>query len=337
MAVITKKAARFAEVALDQIRTDGGTQQRDVDDDAVADYAERCRGGSRPPPIQLVWDGKHFWLWDGFHRYHAARAAGWAKLRASVTEGTQREAVWLSFGANKDHGVRRPRGAVREIIEKILDDPEWAKMSAAAIAEHVGASDRYVKEVASTGGASCERSQDTATRTVTRGKTTYEMRKPPKPRRKAASNGDGHDAESDAPEPTHDAVGNPLTDPAHRRVFARAAELDEMMRAVSAIKGKVKEAIGEKDPLYAFLIGTAFGLNCDSIRTDLKSTKPYALCPAHPDDATARAGCRWCRDRRTGVGCGWLAKSQYEACLASLEAAASRPAAAAAAANGGAA
>ncbi len=41
---------------------------------------------------------------------------------ASVSVGTQRDAVWLSFAANKDHGVRRAKGVVKEIIEKILKD-----------------------------------------------------------------------------------------------------------------------------------------------------------------------------------------------------------------------
>jgi hypothetical protein len=136
-----------ATVNLDDIRIDGGTQQRPLSQEALDAYEERRRGGEEFPPLQTVFDGMHHWLWDGFHRYHVARKVSDTTVAVEATEGTQRDAVWLSFSANKSHGVPRPRGCATEIIRKILADPEWRKVPQAEIARHVGVSAMLVSKV----------------------------------------------------------------------------------------------------------------------------------------------------------------------------------------------
>jgi hypothetical protein len=134
-------------IPIDKIRIDGGTQQRPLDQDALAEYTHRVVDGSKPPAVEVVFDGKKYWMWDGFHRYHAHVAAGQKCIAVNVRKGTQREAVWLSFSANKSHGVRRQKGVVREIIEAILADPEWQKRKDTEIAAHVGVTRSYVNEI----------------------------------------------------------------------------------------------------------------------------------------------------------------------------------------------
>ena len=65
-----------SELKLTDVRIDGGTQPRaKIDLDVVAEYAERLDAGDVFPPVEVVFDGKDYWLWDGFHRYHGhARA-----------------------------------------------------------------------------------------------------------------------------------------------------------------------------------------------------------------------------------------------------------------------
>ena len=57
------------------IRLDGGTQPRaGIDQAVVEDYAnDMAANGDEFPPVQVVYDGAEYWLWDGFHRLHARK------------------------------------------------------------------------------------------------------------------------------------------------------------------------------------------------------------------------------------------------------------------------
>jgi len=169
----------FAMIELKTIRIDGGTQQRPLSQEALEAYEERHRAGEEFPAVKTVFDGKDHWLWDGFHRYHVARKVGDTVIMAEVTQGTARDAVWISFSANKDHGVQRPRECLSEIIKKILCDPEWSKVSHARIAQHVGVTAALVCKIS----ASINRLIDAqgthkqgATKEVTRSGKTYTMK-----------------------------------------------------------------------------------------------------------------------------------------------------------------
>src|SRR5947209_7338191 len=85
-------------ISLDKICTDGGTQPRSqIDTDLVAEYAEAMQEGDKFPAVFVVSDGKTYWLWDGFHRYHAAGLAGHKTLLAEVTFATLEDARWLAL------------------------------------------------------------------------------------------------------------------------------------------------------------------------------------------------------------------------------------------------
>jgi len=59
-----------------RIRIDGGTQPRAaLLIDVMEDYAEQMRNGVEFPPITVFFDGKEYWLADGFHRLGAALGA----------------------------------------------------------------------------------------------------------------------------------------------------------------------------------------------------------------------------------------------------------------------
>ena len=165
-------------IELNNIRIDGATQQRPLSQEALERYQERHEGGEDFPAVETVFDGKDHWLWDGFHRYHVARKMGDTVIMARVTEGTPRDAVWLSFSANKDHGVQRPRECISDIIKKILADDEWKRVPNTRIAQHVGVSQQLVARVSAsfnqvercTGPTEAE-----PTKIVTRNGKTYTM------------------------------------------------------------------------------------------------------------------------------------------------------------------
>jgi hypothetical protein len=66
-----------------------------------------ARGDAAFPPVIVYFDGDDLWLADGFHCYHAYRAAGVDKELAEVRTGTLRDVVLYSVRANAVHGLRR--------------------------------------------------------------------------------------------------------------------------------------------------------------------------------------------------------------------------------------
>ena len=134
-------------LAIDKIRTDGGTQSRaQIDGDIVEEYAHVFLTSPRfpLPPVVVFYDGKEYWLADGFHRLAAAKLAAKADLRVDVVQGTQREAILYSVGANAKHGLRRTNADKRRAVETLLRDEEWSKKSDRWIAEKCGVDHRFV-------------------------------------------------------------------------------------------------------------------------------------------------------------------------------------------------
>lgn len=135
-------------VPLEKLRINGGTQPRvELNEAAVADYAETIRMAGNLPPVTVYFDGIDFWLADGFHRYHAHRAAGAMEIEAEVREGTRRDAVLFSVGANASHGLRRTNEDKRRSVQTLLDDAEWAAWSDNQIAKACGVSNHLVADV----------------------------------------------------------------------------------------------------------------------------------------------------------------------------------------------
>lgn len=107
----------------------------------VAEYKEAMESGSLFPPVLIYVDETgQAWLADGFHRLHAAKQLGRHYINAEVRQGSQIEAQWYSFGANKEHGLRRSQADKEKAVKAALLHPNGATMSDGAIAQHVGVS-----------------------------------------------------------------------------------------------------------------------------------------------------------------------------------------------------
>lgn len=136
-------------VRLATIRIDGGTQTRAaLDAGVVAEYASALADGATFPPIVVFEDVNGLlWLADGFHRHAAAIEAGLAELLADVRQGSRREAVLFSAGANADHGARRTNADKRRAVETLLHDDEWRKWSDREIARRCRVVHPFVGQV----------------------------------------------------------------------------------------------------------------------------------------------------------------------------------------------
>ena len=162
---------------LAKIRVDGGTQPRaELLIEVMEDYAEQMRNGVEFPPITVFFDGKDYWLADGFHRIGAHLRAfnEDVPIEADVIQGTQSDAQWYSFGVNKTHGLRRTRKDVVRAIKAALLHPEGVKRSDSEIAKHVGATHPTVAKYRAELESSCE-IYKMPTRKVKRGNSSYEQ------------------------------------------------------------------------------------------------------------------------------------------------------------------
>jgi hypothetical protein len=132
-------------VVLDRIRTDGGTQPREYLNELVlSEYTEALAYGAEFPAVTLFYDGSHYWLADGFHRFFAAKKHGTVSIPAEVRQGTRRDAVLYAAGANATHGLRRTNADKRRAVLTLLKDVEWQRWSNREIARQCGVTHTFV-------------------------------------------------------------------------------------------------------------------------------------------------------------------------------------------------
>jgi len=314
------------DLPLDAIRLDGGTQPRvKIDWDVVHEYAERMRAGDHFDPITVYFDGKHHWPSDGFHRTYAAREAEETSLQAEVWDGTLDDAVWMSLGANKNHGLRRSQEDKERVVRHALRlHPEKSDSS---IADHCGVSDKTVAKYRAEMEATSEIPKSSH-RVGKDGRKTEVANIGPETREREGSKSSAPAAESPVPpDPddipldlparpetvaagTHgppstaqgvtDELGHPV-EGAVAEAFRRWREIQDLMTTVSKVKTTVLKAIEAKDLLFADINPSRFEAECNSVYHQLKAALPYAACPY-----CRAAGCKVC------LGRGWVNEGVYE-------------------------
>jgi hypothetical protein len=167
---------------LDLLRLDGGTQPRtDIDHTVVDEYSDAYAAGAKFPAVIVFFDGKVYWLSDGFHRWWAARKAERKTILCEIRNGTQFDAQWFSYSANRTHGLHRDSRDKVNAVQAALLHPNAAKMSDRMIAEHVGVSNRMVtkyRSVPTVNRSQLTQSVSPASREGLDGK----RRRPPRPR-----------------------------------------------------------------------------------------------------------------------------------------------------------
>ena len=157
------------------IRRDGGTQHRIAHvASVVEEYAQLMIEGVVFPPIRVWWDGKSYWVSDGFQRVAAAEIAGAAEIYAEVHIGTLSDALWDSYAANTAHGMRYTAAETQNIVRFALQHPKSATFSNVQIAEHLHISEATVRRWRER--LSSSRDEDDGVRIVSRGHTTYRLR-----------------------------------------------------------------------------------------------------------------------------------------------------------------
>ena len=136
------------KMKITQLKIELQTQSRvAINQDTVADYADAMMDGDTFPPVTAFYDGKYYYLADGYHRYFAAKKAGLDDIDCDVKNGTLRDAVLFSVGVNSAHGLRRSNEDKRKAVMTILDDLEWAEWSDVAISKKCQVTSAFVGRV----------------------------------------------------------------------------------------------------------------------------------------------------------------------------------------------
>jgi ParB-like chromosome segregation protein Spo0J len=91
-----------------------------LDEQVIAEYAEAMRQGEIFPPVTVFYDGKDYWLADGYLRFEAAARIGRDSISAEVHEGTLRDATLWAVGANATHGRRRSEADKQRAARQLL-------------------------------------------------------------------------------------------------------------------------------------------------------------------------------------------------------------------------
>ncbi len=120
----------------------------------VEQYRECLRDGVELDPVVVFFDETDNWLADGFHRLEAYRAEDRTQIPVIVKNGTKRDAILYSVGANAKHGLPRTAEDKRRAVMVLLGDPEWGQKSDRWIAETAAVSHTLVQSLrASTGNS----------------------------------------------------------------------------------------------------------------------------------------------------------------------------------------
>jgi len=115
-------------------------QFRNVDEDTVANYADKLAHGVELPYVSVAFDRETntYYLVDGFHRLEGHKRNGATMIMAIVSDKSQHEALWDSLGANSQHG--RPLTATERHNVITVALVAFPDASSRQIAKHVGVS-----------------------------------------------------------------------------------------------------------------------------------------------------------------------------------------------------
>lgn len=141
---------RLVNLPIESIRMNFDTQSRIVNDEETIEtyYQTICDSKKWPfGPVDVFFDGKEYYLADGFHRTLAALRNSETKIPAQVHQGTPVDAKIFGMTANDKHGLRMSGADKRACVEWLLEHKK--NMTQAEVAEKAGVSIRTVERIVS--------------------------------------------------------------------------------------------------------------------------------------------------------------------------------------------
>lgn len=268
------------QLPLTKIAYNQGTQfRKDVDPKVQEEYAALMQEGVVFPPVEVVFDGQHHYLWDGFTRYFAATEIGAKTIACNVIKGSLRDAQILACSANKTNGQPRSSQTKRHIIEFLLGDEVWGKKTQEEIASHVGVTRGYVARI--TGDIKRLNVSDNVTSNDI---SVSDSEYPAKQKESSFS------AQKQGKTPTEkpkidkkenkvflDRVGKSV--PKHLvPVFEQAATMKGFVNELDDLHSRVQLSIKTDPLLWHFFVATSFTTDIGNLKRQLKAALPHAVC-----------------------------------------------------------
>jgi hypothetical protein len=304
---------------LSEIVTDAGTQVRaGLNETTVTDYAEALAAGAKFPPVIVFHDGNRHIAADGFHRIEAGRRIGATHIECDIRRGGKVDALKFALGCNAHHGLRRTNADKRHAVGMALK--EFPKAGIAVIADMCLVSNELVSEIRKTQVADFGDLKP-STRI---GKDGKEYRLPPPPMRPSptiptaptsgtdrtnGTNGSTVSAQPVPPPPPTqvlDSTGWPIPTQLIP-LWQRTDEVQEMLTALSRVKGALRAAQETKDKLFAEVLFSSALSHLDQAWQDLKTAKPFAVCPTCQGQLPEQ--CRLCQGR------GLISEFRWNTCV----------------------
>lgn len=306
--------SKMKSLKIKEIRTDAGTQIRvRLNEDTVAEYAESFTDGAQFPPVVVFHDGNENILADGFHRVMGAIRAGLKDVLADIRKGSRTDALKYALGANSNHGLKRTNADKRNSIDVALK--EWPKLSSAELGRICCVHHSTVEEIRKSnqpadsagcqtriGGDGKERKMPVPTKP-----TIPVPSKPiiPIPVKSAPLEKTVHIPIKSAPVPpvpqkpkepeaVLDKTGWPISEKL-LPIWERSGEVQELLSAISKVKGALRKAQEDKDKLFAEVSFSSALAHLDQAFTDIKTAMPYAVCPTC--QGKSASSCVLCKGR----------------------------------------
>lgn len=114
----------------------------------IQDLVENLNQGGSPEPVDVFFDGFHYWLGDGYCRYEAHLITDVKYIAVKIFDGTQRDAVLHWIRQNAAHNTLNLSCAERLLAaEVLLCDPEWQQWSDNAIAQICNIDSKAIKNL----------------------------------------------------------------------------------------------------------------------------------------------------------------------------------------------
>lgn len=135
-------------IAVHNIRIDRELQSRAfMSTDYVRESSEAILRGDIFPAVDVFWDGKKYWLADGFHRVEAHRKGGVIDVTCMIHYGKRRDAIIYSAGANQKFWIPRSIEDKTRAAYMLFEDSEWQNKSPSQIAAHIGVGPILVRKM----------------------------------------------------------------------------------------------------------------------------------------------------------------------------------------------
>lgn len=283
-----------------KITVHGEMQNRaELNPNRVAYFRELNESNELIDPVQAVFDGQRYYLWDGFHRHRGAVEANAENILVQFVKGTQEDAEWLACGANKEHdrgGLYRTNADKRRAIKKALRlKPE---MSNRAIAEHCGVHDVTVGKVrciiyAPEQGYSKPPSMPPS---MPPGFVPSPPPGPP-PSRRVGKDGKSYPAAPPSmppkPKVEVDEIGYPIPEGVvAKKTWNERHKVIGIMQEIRRIQLAVEKIEADADLFFRNVSLQSVGIHLANAIREIRPAKPYAVCPYCRGN-----GCQSCKAR----------------------------------------